>query len=353
MSIPFLAVTGCDEAGMMKPVVPVDGGTEPVEPEPEPTEPEPTEPTEPEPTPEPTVAIAAAVQEDDGSVRVSGTSTDVPEGTTVTVTLGADVTAMAATNAKGKWTVTVPAADVEALPAGTVTVTAVADEATDTDSLVITEPEVPPPTVTLPPGYELPPELIPVTPPTLSADEAALIEADKWVQQNHPDFDVTAPKLRTQAGHTADLISLLPHKEREEVYELFVTSVNLPSFSKAAQRMWEINLQLRILDGEGERTGNWDPYWDYRITVETEQGFSGSNDLNILGDIYLEENPQDTPYTNEGISFYWIILEYYRLQLENPGLPNLLQKNNPTGLLKLFRQSCRSGYVFGLDNPLG
>ena len=40
----FLIVTGCDEAGMVKPVVPVDGGTpsepvEPIEPEPEPVEP--------------------------------------------------------------------------------------------------------------------------------------------------------------------------------------------------------------------------------------------------------------------------------------------------------------------------
>ena len=56
--ITFLIATGCDEAGMMKPVVPVDTGTEPTEPttngevkQPE----EPTEPVEPEPTPEPTV----------------------------------------------------------------------------------------------------------------------------------------------------------------------------------------------------------------------------------------------------------------------------------------------------------
>ena len=47
-----------------------------------------TEPTEPEPT----VAIAAAAQQDDGSITVSGTSTDVPKGTTVTVTLGENVT---------------------------------------------------------------------------------------------------------------------------------------------------------------------------------------------------------------------------------------------------------------------
>ena len=39
--------------------------------------------------------IAAAVQEDDRSVTVSGTSTNIPEGTTVTVTLGDVVTVTA------------------------------------------------------------------------------------------------------------------------------------------------------------------------------------------------------------------------------------------------------------------
>ena len=340
----FLAI-GCDEANMVKPVVPIENGTDPVE-SVDPTEP--TEPTEPEP--EPTVAIGSAVQADDGSITVSGTSTDVPEGTTVTVTLGDTVTATATTDSAGAWTVTVSAADAEVLTTGTVTVTAAAKAATDSGSLAITEPEGPT-TVTLPPGYELPPELIPATPPKLSKDEAALIEADKWVQQNHPDFDATAPKLRTQAGHSADLISLLPYKEREEVYELFVASVDLPSFAKAAQRMKQINIQLRVLDGDAERTGDWDAYWNYRQKVSIERGFFGSKNLEVLGNIYLEENPQDTPYTNEGISFYWIILEYYRLQLENPGLPNLYQKINPAELLKLFRESCQKGYVFGLDNP--
>ena len=212
--------------------------------------------------------------------------------------------------------------------------------------------EEPVSTVTLPPGYELPPELIPATPPTLSKDEAALIEADKWVKQNHPDFDVTAPELVTQAGHTADLISLLPHKEREEVYDLFVASINLPSFAKAAQRLWEINTQLRILDGEAERTGDWDEYYVYYGKISVELGFLDSQHLNTLADIYFEENPEDEPYRHEGISYYWILIEYYRLQLENPKLPNLIQKNNPTELLNLFRQSCRKGYIFGLDNPL-
>ena len=67
-----------------------------------------------------------------------------------------------------------PAADTEALSAGTMTATATVQEATDTESLVITVLEKPPLTVTLPPGYELPPELIPTTPPTLSANDGGV-----------------------------------------------------------------------------------------------------------------------------------------------------------------------------------
>ena len=216
----------------------------------------------------------------------------------------------------------------------------------------VTEPaEEPVSTVTLPPGYELPPELIPTTPPTLSADEATMIEAEGWIQQNHPDLDMVTPKLRTQAGHPADSISVLPYKEREEVYELFVASVDLPSFAKAAQRLKEINIGLILHSAEAERTGNRDAYNIYREEVSVELGFLGSENLNTLSNIYFEENPEDNPYRHEGISYYWIVTEYYRLQLENPGIPNLAEKINPTALLNLFRQSCRNGYVFGLDNP--
>lgn len=226
-----------------------------------------------------------------------------------------------------------------------------AEVPTPIEEPIETKPEEPVSTVTLPPGYELPAGLIPATPPTLSEDEAAVVEAEKWIQQNHPDFDTTAPKLRTEAGHTADTISILPYKEREEVYELFVNSVNLPSFTEAAQRMKEINIGLILHSGEAEKTGNRDEYDAYYEKVAIELGFLGSGDLNTLSNIYFEENPQDAPYREEGISYYWIVLEYYRLQLENPGLSNLYRKINPAALLNLFRQSCRKGYVLGLDNP--
>ena len=147
----------------------------------------------------------------------------------------------------------------------------------------------------------------------------ALIKVNEKVRQQYPDFDVAAPKAQTRAGYTADLISLLPYKEREEVYELFVASVDIPSFAKAAERMKEINIQLIILNGESVENSSWDEYWDYSEKVSIERGFLGQGNLTTLSDIYFEENPQDGPYRHEGISYYWIILEYYRLQLvESP-----------------------------------
>ena len=148
----FLVVVGCDEAGMMKPVVPVDGSGEPTEP----TDPttngevkqpgEPTEP-EPEPTPQPTVVINVAAQNDDGSVTVSGASAELPKGTKVTVTLGDAVAATTKTNAAGVWTVTIPVTEAEKLSAGKVAITATAKNVTATGSVAYTPP--PQPTVTI------------------------------------------------------------------------------------------------------------------------------------------------------------------------------------------------------------
>ena len=54
---------------------------------------------------------------------------------------------------------------------------------------VIGEAEKPAYTIVLPPGYTLPPHLIPTTETVLSENEKALIETDKWVKQEHPNFD--------------------------------------------------------------------------------------------------------------------------------------------------------------------
>ena len=157
MAVGFLVITGCDEGMQVvgpviteptEPVEPTEPTTngdvkqpDPVEPtEPsEPIEPEPVEPVEPEPTPEPTIAITVVTRADDGSVTVSGTSADVPEGTIVSVTIGDAVSATATVDSAGAWTVTIPAAEAKALTAGTVTVTATAKAASATGSLVVPE----------------------------------------------------------------------------------------------------------------------------------------------------------------------------------------------------------------------
>ena len=124
---------------MMKPVVTEPATTGEVKQEPKQ---EPKETTDPEePKPEPTVAIATAVQTDDGAVTVSGTSGNIPEGTTVTVTLADTVTATTTTDSTGAWTVMIPTAEAATLPAGTVTITVTAIEATDSDSFEYMPPE--------------------------------------------------------------------------------------------------------------------------------------------------------------------------------------------------------------------
>ena len=230
----------------------------------------------------------------------------------------------------------------------------VTDASVHTALFSITESEPEQITLTLPPGYTLPPELIPTEPTVLSADEQVLIQADELIIIDGSSYDGTAVHQYT-TDSPVDVISLLPYKDREEVYDLFVAAINLPSFTEAAEKMKEINITLRILGGKARETGNRDEYRAYKQQAEKEQGFLGLADLDPLVDIYFEENPQHLQHKGTGHSMYWIILEYYRLQLENPELPNLFWKNRPLVEAKeiqdLFRQSARKGYIFGLDNP--
>ncbi len=248
-----------------------------------------------------------------------------------------------------KYTIPADTVGTLALQVGSATADEVGNRVTEasehTALFMVVEPEPDQITLVLPPGYTLPTELIPTEPTILSADEQALAHAYQML-----DWDATAIRQYT-TDNPADAISLLPFKDREEVYNLFVSSVNLPAFTKAAERMKEINITLLIL-----RTSNQEEYRTYKQEVAEERGFLGLADLDPLVDIYFEENPQHLSH-KPGHSYYWIILEYYRLQLENPELPNLFWKNRPLveakEILDLFRQSARKGYIFGLDNPWG
>ena len=150
MILAFLSVTGCDEGmNMAGPVI-----TDPiVEPETNPAtngevkQPDPGEQPDPPEKPEPTVAINTVIQADDGSITISGTSTELAAGETVTITLGDTVTITATTDNKGAWSVIVPATKTTGLAAGTTAVTAASGKATNTSSFEHAPP--PEPTVTI------------------------------------------------------------------------------------------------------------------------------------------------------------------------------------------------------------
>ena len=199
--------------------------------------------------------------------------------------------------------------------------------------------------ISLPGGYTLPPELIPTEPTVLS-------EAERVVMEMHDVRGYDPLALQPcNTGSNADLISLVPFKDREEVYDLFVKQVDLPHFAEAAAKTKKIDMTLAAIDV----SNGWDAYLTYLHQATQEQGYSGQKQLNLLRDIYLEENPEHKKCAATfSHSKYWIILEYYRLQLEHPDLPTLLDTRRghlAKEILALFRESCKKGRVFGLDNP--
>lgn len=126
------------------------------------------------------------------------------------------------------------------------------------------------------------------------------------------------------------------------MYDLFVASADLPFFAEAAEKMKEINIPLRKFAEEVYGRGNWESYRSFRVQADKQRKIS---DGRAIADIYFEERPQDTPYRT-GHSYYWIYLEWYRLQLEHPHV----EAETPE-FLNLFRTSVQIGNVFGLDNP--
>ena len=184
-------------------------------------------------------------------------------------------------------------------------------------------------TITLPPGYELPAELIPTEPTVLSANEQTLMEADEIIGRNG-----MAPNPQTTGEtKTVDLISLLPYKDREEVYDLFVDSVGLPFFVEAAEKLKEQDVNLRKLKGEARATGNRLPYNTFRENSNHELGITDWGVQNNLQNIYYEVYPQDILYSN-----YWTILEWYRLQLMYPDLPTFIDTPEPKSSAGAFSQ---------------
>ena len=294
IAVSFLAITGCDDAGRIaKPVVPADNGTDPTDPV------DPTTNGELKQPKEPTVAIAAAVQEENGSVTVNGTSTDVPKGTTVTVTLGENVTANTKTNAKGKWTVTVPAADAEVLPAGTVAVTATTAEATADSSFeytVQTTYGIPTPTEEDRIKVELYAEVVPI-------EDGSFQNIYKTVNQRYGSlFD-----LETEVGQQTF------KRFVERYYKQILLARNPPaSFDK----------HLEILEQHFEEA--------YGISADYARW--------LVHEVYLQEKPEDAYLLGVRWQTESIAMEHLLLRIANPDATE-------EQILELLRESIRAGRV--------
>lgn len=162
------------------------------------------------------------------------------------------------------------------------------------------------------------------------------------------DRNPTKPNLQT--GKPADRISSLPLKDREEVYDALIAAVDLPFFAEAAEKMKERNIAFASLFIEAVKTKDWEKFDSFLQELDEKIGIRpGEVDEAVLVGIYFEENPGDKPLGKE-CSCYWMLLEYYRIQLEHPHLTISVKKDREH-ILQLYRQSAKLGNVLGLANP--
>ena len=308
--VSFLAITGCDEAGMVKPVVPIDGGTEPTEPT-DPTDPttngdvkKPEEPSEPEPTPTPTVTIGSAAQQDDGSVVVSGTSTDVSEGTTVTVTLGDVVTATAATDSTGAWSATVPTMEAEKLSAGTVTIVVVVADVTATGTVEYT--------VQTQTTYGIP---TPTEEDRVKVEIVAdVIDVD---EEGQGQFQQIYGTINSRYGSLFDL----------------ETEVGQQTFKRFAERYYKQILLAR------NPPASFDKHLEILDQHFAEAyGISADYARWLVHEVYLQEKPEDEYLLGVGWQTESIAMEHLLLRIANP---NATEEE----ILELLRESIRAGRV--------
>ena len=246
----------------------------------------------------PTVAIGSAVQENNGSVTVSGTSTDIPEGTTVTVTLGDTVTATATTDSAGAWTVTVPAIEAETLTAGTVAITATATDATATGSVeyvVATTYGIPTPT------------------------QAERIQVEILVGVLGEDISWLSTFYKTVERWYGGLFDVETEQGRE-LYQRFAKFEYKKS--KLATNPPPIEEELKLVDQYFEEA--------YGISADYARW--------LVYNIYLDEKPEDEHLLGKRWQKNGIAMEYLLLQTANP---NATEEK----LEELLRESIRAGKV--------
>ncbi|MDE0636071.1 MAG: hypothetical protein OXI43_09530 [Candidatus Poribacteria bacterium] len=382
----FLAITGCDEGMQMtKPIMDMDPAEKPTT-NGETKQPDPggQDPKKPE---TPTLIIYTVVPADDGSITISGTSTNLPKGTTATITLADTITVTATTDKSGAWSATVPATKAAQIT-GVVAVTAVAGKATDKSSFDLTPP--PEPTVTIESittkddgsitvsgtSTELPAgETVTITlgdtvtitattnskgawSVTVPATEAAGLAAGsvavrataKGIAEDESSFEHTPQQ---QPGH-----GIVPATEAERIQRDIITDVAGEGFFSESGynniiakygSLFDIGTDIgratfrRFVEYEYKTgllaiSGNLGDTATLKQYYAEAYGHSHSFAVSLVHDVYLKEKPEDKKLLNIRWQVHGIGMEYLLLQIANPDA-------SEEELIELLRESIRAGNV--------
>ncbi len=252
--------------------------------------------------PEPVIAIGTITSEADGSIVVSGTSTNLPAGETVTITLGDTVTVTATTDETGAWIATVPATKVASLTAGTTAVTASASTATDTRSF---EHTLPGQIYGIPVSTEADRIKIEIVAEALGYDHSTASEKEQEY------FTTNYGYINSEYGPLFDV-------------ETEVGRATFQRFAEYKRKIWEY-FSSSIRDQE-----LYDQYF------EEAYGFSADYVRRLINEIYFEEKPEDRKLPR--MQIHGVAKEYLLLQIDNP---NATEEE----LQELLRQSIRAGNV--------
>ena len=305
-----LIVTGCDEGmNMMDPIIkdPITdpggkdtGNTGEMKQPGEDLDPGSGE-SNPGETKTPTITIGTVAQADDGSVTISGTSTELSAGETVTITLGDTVTVTATTDNTGAWTATVPATEAATLAAGATAVTAAAGTATGTSSFEHTVPE------------EVPSHGIVVS------TEAEQIMLDIAIDV----FGADDPNLKRK--YEAD---------KSQYGVVFEVGAEVSAAAAAFRRFVEYENKKWIL----AVNGGFDN--DALLGQYYEEAYGISADYSdwLVHNIYLEEKPEDRHLLGKRWQTFGIGMEHLLLRLANPDATE-------ERILELLRESIKAGNV--------
>ncbi|MDE0636072.1 MAG: hypothetical protein OXI43_09535 [Candidatus Poribacteria bacterium] len=297
----FLTITGCDEGMQMtKPIMP---GPDPGEQNPggqNPGEQDPEKPETPQPK-TPTLTIYTVVQADDGSITVSGTSTELPMGETVTITLADTVTVTTTTDSEGAWSVTVPATETTGLAAGTTAVRAAASTAADDSSFEYTPPQ---------PEQ---PENGTLTPAEAEQIEREIVADVLGDVKRHAGYDESIRSIYsslfdmgTETGR-ATFRRFIEYEYKKSI----LATTNLP-----------LQERIKLLDQYFEEAyGISDEYSDW-----------------LVHEVYLKEKPEDAYLLKIAWQAFDISMEHLLLRIDNP---NATEEE----ILELLRESIRAGNV--------